>query len=111
MPVSLFPRSILEVWSEHQIFSPLGISIEPHVVLHYPLSMYFFVRNNAPEIGQALESGFNVAINNGRFDALFNKHHASFIKGAKLDKRTLIKIPNSFSPTVPSHEASLYLTF
>lgn len=107
----LFPRSILEVWNEKQAFPQYDISIEPHVLLHYPMAMFYFIRKDEPELSQALESGFKVAIDNGSFDALFNKHHASFIKRAKLEQRTLIEIPNPFFPPIPSNEESLYIHY
>jgi hypothetical protein len=106
----LFPRSILEIWGEEQTFSTLGISVEPNMVLHYPLTMFYFIRKNEPKLRQALESGFKIAVDNGSFDALFKKYHASYIKRAKLEQRTLIEIPNSLSPTIPSDEAALYIT-
>jgi hypothetical protein len=106
----LFPRSILEIWSEEQTFSTLGISVEPNIVLHYPLTMFYFIRKNEPKLRQALESGFKIALENGSFDVLFNEYHASFIKRAKIENRTLIKIPNSLSPSIPSNEAPLYIT-
>ncbi|WP_339718925.1 hypothetical protein [uncultured Paraglaciecola sp.] len=106
----LFPRSILEIWREEQTFSTLGISVEPNIILHYPLAMFYFIRKNEPELRQALENGFKVAIENGSFDALFNKYHEGFIKRAKLEQRTLIEIPNSFAPNIPSDETALYIT-
>lgn len=105
----LFPRSVLEIWNEEQIFSKRDIVIEPHVVLHYPMSLFYFVRKDHDELIQILENGFKVAINNGSFDALFEKHHADFIERAKLDKRTLIEIPNPFSPAISSQETPLYI--
>lgn len=106
----IFPRSVLEVWNEEQIFSQLDIVIDPHVVLHYPMALFYFVRKNDATLSQVLEKGFKVAIENGSFNALFKKHHNGFIKRANLDNRTLIEIPNPFSPPVPSNESNLYIT-
>ncbi|MEP1446220.1 MAG: transporter substrate-binding domain-containing protein [Paraglaciecola sp.] len=105
----LFPRSVLEVWNEAKTFSNRNIVIEPHVALHYPMSIFYFVRKDHDQLIQLLENGFKVAVDNGSFDALFEKHHTDLIKRAKLDKRTLIEIPNPFSAAISSQETPLYI--
>jgi len=41
-----FPRSISEIWGEADGHKAEQIVVDPHVILHYPAAIYFFVNKN-----------------------------------------------------------------
>jgi hypothetical protein len=100
--VDYFPRSIMEIWREQQTFASLNLSIEPHLVLHYPAAYYFFTNKENPELAEALSLGLSRAIADGSFDQLFMEYFGDYLHQAQLNKRRIIELVN------PDLDASLH---
>lgn len=67
-----FPRGLDEIWNEEKLFADKGLSIERHLMLHYPSPKYFFVHKDNKKLADRIERGLKIAIADGSFDALFN---------------------------------------
>jgi hypothetical protein len=67
-----FPRGLDEIWNEEKLFADKGLSIEAHLMLHYPSPKYFFVHKDNKILADRIERGLKIAIADGSFDALFN---------------------------------------
>jgi hypothetical protein len=67
-----FPRGLDEIWNEEKLFTGKGLSIEQHLMLHYPSPKYFFVNKSNKVLADRIERGLKIAIADGSFDTLFN---------------------------------------
>jgi hypothetical protein len=91
------PRGIGEIAGELHNYGPLGLSIEPHLALHYPMCTYFFVSRQNAELARRIEQGLHRALKDGAFEQLFRQFYGPSIQAAKLDKRQVFELDN---PTV-----------
>lgn len=94
----LFPRSMSEIWAELDTNRGDGFEVEPHVMLHYPAAVYFFVSPSNLKLRDALLTGLNRALDDGSFDALFQEYHADLIAKAHLRDRVVIELENPLLP-------------
>jgi len=107
--IDYFPRSVIEVWDELNGHRGEGFAVEPHLVLHYPAAMYFFVNRNRPELAAAIERGLNAALRDGSFDALFERHYGTALQRAELARRERVELNNPLlSSITPLNEARLW---
>lgn len=90
----LFPRSIIEIWREKQIFNQLDIQVEDHLALNYPAAYYFFVSPKHAALAEALEDGLTKAVDDGAFDSIFYDQFGEIIKRARLDQRLILHLNN-----------------
>lgn len=93
-----FPRAVTEIWSEQKLATKYALAIEQSMVLQYPSASYFFVKNEDESLALTIERGLNIAIEDGSFDALFNKFYGELIAKAKLHKRNVIRLVNPLLP-------------
>ncbi|MCC2606910.1 type 2 periplasmic-binding domain-containing protein [Planctobacterium marinum] len=108
----LFPRAIHEPWSEVSARTALNLSIEPRLLLIYPFAMYFFVAPDNQTLAQAIERGFNQAIEDGSYDQLFFAHPMikDAITLARLQERVVIRLENpNMSDQTPLEDERLWL--
>lgn len=104
-----FPRSVVEINNEHHAHQLYYISIDPHILIHYPTAFYFFVAPDNKKLARLLETGLERAIADGSFDRLFRHHHAATLKKLQLDKRKVIHLPNPLLPErTPLHRKALW---
>jgi hypothetical protein len=90
-----FPRGISEIWREDKLFNTLVV--EKDLILHYPAVMYFFVQSANIALAQRIELGLRRAKENGRFEAIFQRHGLfnSSIKKANLAQRIIFELENT----------------
>lgn len=93
-----FPRSILELVPEVESHRELGLIIEPNLVIHYPVGIYFFVNKHNKALHDAIETGLELAIKDGSFNKLFYKTYGADIERARLADRRIIQIDNPLLP-------------
>lgn len=93
-----FPRAVIEVENEYQAHRNSGISIDPHILIHYPTAFYFFVAPGNKTLAGVLESGLEHAIADGSFDRLFRQFHAGALRRLQLNKRVVIRLDNPLLP-------------
>lgn len=90
-----FPRSVIEVHSELAARDELPLIIEPNLLLKYPTAFYFFVNKEKVELANALQNGLTTMLNNGEFDAIFNRYFSGFLTDLKLDKRIVFELEST----------------
>lgn len=103
-----FPRSVIEIWDEERQHAHLGLEVEPHLALHYPVQTYFFVSKHNPALARRLERGLRLAIKDGSFDALFQQSNGDFIRRARLGSRTVFELHNPLY--APAKAGGLHLS-
>lgn len=97
--IDYFHRGLNEIWAEFEAHQKY-LKIADNVMLFYPLPVYFFVTKDKPELASQLETGLQLALADGSFQALFNKLFKHYVEKGKLDSRQLIILTN---PTLPSN--------
>ena len=96
--IDYFPRSVMEIWGEAEMSEELGLVVDKHIALYYPMAVYFFVNKDNDALYEAVSNGLETAIADGSFTQLFNQHFASALARAEFHKRTLFELPNPFLP-------------
>ena len=98
--IELFTRGSNEVLGEylaHREQFP-EIRIENSLLISYPMSFYFLVRND--DAGRALKerltTGLNRMLEDGSFDRNYEKLKETVLDGVKMRGRRIIRIPNNF---------------
>ena len=96
-----FPRGATEVNLEADLIRSQNLIVEPHLILHYPAALYFFVNKKNTELAQRLEKGWAIILKNGEFDALFlsTERVKSALEVLKEPNRKIIELEN---PSLPS---------
>jgi hypothetical protein len=96
--IDYFPRSINEIDEELRLHPAGNLAVEPHIALHYPAAMYYFVNKNNPALAKAIEQGLQRAMADGSFEQLFQTYHAALIRQANLPGRTVFHLNNPLLP-------------
>lgn len=91
----LMPLGIVEV---APIAKARGLATISSWAIAYPTAYYIFVSKNRPELAERLQYGFELALKDKSFDALFNKRIGSQLTAAGLDKRRMFYLPNPYLP-------------
>lgn len=87
-----FLRSVGEVGPE--LASHPGLSIEPSLLFLYPEPAYFFVRPGNTRLAARIELGLLRAMDDGRYDTLFQARFANRLAPLHLGTRTLFHLNN-----------------
>lgn len=82
-----FPRAVLEANAELQHMHIDDLTLDRHLVLHYPTALYFFFATEAATGGRGAPGAGTGAGADGSFDRLFQQHHADDLRRARLDQR------------------------
>ncbi len=64
-------RGANEIWSELDLHADLNLTQVPGILLRYPLPIYFFVHPKNEALAKRIETGLNMALEDGSFDELF----------------------------------------
>jgi hypothetical protein len=96
----IFPRSVLEAQKEFASFHDelLDLKIDEHLLFRYKFSQHFYVAKTAPRIAERLRIGLTKMIDEGSFDAAFDKHFGAALSALNLDRRVVIDLENPFLP-------------
>lgn len=101
-----FPRGVTEVIEEYQQRKQRmqNMVIEDTLLLYYPLPTYFWFPNTAIGKSQAqrVDEGMNLLLDNGEYEKIFQKYHASLITRLHLKDRKIFRIDNPFLPKTTS---------
>jgi len=95
-----FPRGVGEIWGEADNSAKLGLVVEQHLALHYPVNAYFFVSRRNFKLAKLIEQGLRTAIKDGSFDKLFDQYNGAAIKRAGLKDRTVFELKNPLQPEI-----------
>lgn len=93
-----FPRALPEIWKELEALDDPELAVEQHLVLRYPSAYYFFTATENELLAQQIESGLNIAIDDGSFDRVFFKHYGPVLIQASIDQRQIIELQNPYLP-------------
>lgn len=107
-----FPRGIHEILSEVSVQPDLDVVVEKNILLVYPYAMYFYVKKGNQALHDKLYRGFEMAIADGSYKALFFNNQ--LIKDAlykhNIKNRTVIRIDNpNMHPDTPFDRAEFWL--
>lgn len=90
-------RSIQEINHEVEHYGKLGLAIEKSLVIHYPQAIYFFVSNENRMLAKRIQSGLEMARDDGSLDALFfsiPNFREAWEQLQKLDRKVIeLKVP------------------
>lgn len=75
-----FPRGLYEIWDEQHIHNNKGLVIEESLMFYYNGPVYFFTSKQNKALAERIETGLNLAIADGSFDALFYSY-SGFSRG------------------------------
>ncbi|RME75941.1 MAG: ABC transporter substrate-binding protein [Planctomycetota bacterium] len=94
------PRGVTEVWEELRTHATLPIELEPHLLLHYPSAIYFFVAKDDTALAERLERGLRAALADGSFDALLRSHPATrpAFERTHFERRRILELTNPLLP-------------
>lgn len=107
-----FPRAIHEPWTEVEMHKNLKLAVEEKILLVYPFAMYFFVSRDNPTLGEAIQTGFRNAIDDGSYDDLLFGHPEvrKTLQKSNLRDRTVFRLPNpNMTKETPIDDKSLWL--
>ncbi|GAA5176126.1 transporter substrate-binding domain-containing protein [Niveibacterium umoris] len=109
----LFSRGVMEVGEELNRFGPAypNLAIEQNLMLHYPLTRYFFVSRTpaGKALANRINEGLERMLKDGSFDREFNAFKASFEATIHFKKRRLFRLESPFfSPETPLARKELW---
>lgn len=95
-----FPRAVSEPWREVEEEKARDLVVEPSLLIQYYAPAYFFVSKQNTKLAERLERGFEMAIQDGSFDQLFNTHWyiQDTLKLAKIPERKIFRLKNPLLP-------------
>lgn len=107
-----FPRSIIEIWDEQKAFGLQDLEIDKNLILYYPTAFYFFVNRNDRTLAKTIETGLNRAIENGKFEQLFQQTYGDILQRAHLKGRKRFILQNPLLPAAtPLARKELWIAF
>lgn len=108
-----FPRGAVEVLDEYEqrrtALPDLGI--EDHLVLYYPLPMYFWFprTDEGRRLAARAESGMRAMIGDGTYERIFDRYQRTKIERLHLASRTILRLSNrNLGPETPFEDARLW---
>ncbi|WP_339524278.1 substrate-binding periplasmic protein [Pseudomonas sp. EA_35y_Pfl2_R111] len=107
----LFPREAVVAWQEQARAAEIGLalSIDNHLLLHYPTAFYFFTSRNRTDLAADIERGLEAMIADGSFQRLFEQYHGDTLRQANLHKRRIIELHNpDLPPATPFSRQTLW---
>lgn len=69
-----------------------GLVVVPGIALYYPLDHYFHVTPQRPTLARAIERGFQRALADGSYAALFDRHYGEAMREIGLSERSIIHV-------------------
>ncbi|GGA65059.1 hypothetical protein GCM10011369_03090 [Neiella marina] len=107
-----FPRAIHEPLNEIAARPELNLAIEENLLLVYPMPMLLYTSKTNEQLYNALETGFETAIQDGSFADWFVSHPAieQVLSKIQLHHRTVLRLENPHLPAgTPVHRKELWL--
>lgn len=91
-----FARGVSEVNNDLHIENDPELTIEPNLVLAYPMPSYLFVGPDDQVTAHRLQLGMERAIRDGSFGVFLEQYYGDAVVNLNLDKRTIIVLDNPF---------------
>ncbi|WP_017462411.1 substrate-binding periplasmic protein [Dyella ginsengisoli] len=96
--IDYFPRAISEAQPELAQQNGRQLTIEKHLLLHYPSAQYFFVNPRNHALAEALTRGLERAIADGSMRRLFESTYGSLTRDLGLSGRVRLELANPDFP-------------
>ncbi len=91
-----FPRGVFEPWQEIETHQALSLTVDPHLLIQYPLAFLFYARAGNTELADHLYSILLEMVEDGTYQTMFLADPA--VKGAltkaNLDQRQVLRFTN-----------------
>jgi hypothetical protein len=110
----LFPRGVNEPFNELELRPSLDLVVDQNVMITYRIPYYLFITPGRPELAKDIESGLNMAISDGSFDAYFYNDETTkaVIKLVATVKRRIFALETpSLPPKTPLDDSKLWVNF
>nr|WP_298449482.1 hypothetical protein [uncultured Marinobacter sp.] len=91
-----FARGVSEVINDLQMENDPEMTVEPNLVLAYPMPSYLFVGPEDQVTAHRLQLGMERAIRDGSFGVFLDQYYGEAVATLNLDKRTIIVLDNPF---------------
>lgn len=91
-----FARGVSEVLNDLAVENDSELTIEPRLVLAYPMPSYLFVGPDDHLTAHRLQLGMERAIRDGSFGVFLQRYYGAAVAALNLDKRTMIVLDNPF---------------
>lgn len=107
-----FPRALHEPFIEVDAHKDLDLVVDKNIMLVYPHAMHFYVNKNNKRLYNLIYTGFEKAIEDGSFDALFFNHPMikDVLEKADLAHRTVFRVDNpALHPDTPTDRKEFWL--
>lgn len=87
-------RGVGELHAERQQpqLAGSGLVVVPGIALYYPLDHYFHVSPKRPALARSIERGFQRALADGSYAALFERHYGEAMREIGLGERSIIHV-------------------
>jgi len=69
-----------------------GLVVVPGIALYYPLDHYFHVSPQRPALARSIERGFQRALADGSYAALFERHYGEAMREIGLSERSIVHV-------------------
>ena len=96
--VQLFPRGIAELEDEYQVVRSVTTNtvLDPHLLIAYPFAGFFYVGPDQQALANAIQTGFERAINDGSYQKLLEEIIFTpwLKKNLRLEDRSIIVLSN-----------------
>lgn len=104
-----FPRSVIEVMSELNNDFSEDFRLKNGIIIQYPAAQYFFTNKSNVTLARLIEVGFERAINDGSFDALFYEHFGEVLNALNVKSAMIYRLSNPLLPVeTPVNDTSLW---
>lgn len=91
-----FARGVSEVANDLTLENDPGLTIEPGIVLAYPMPSYLFVGPGDQLTAHRLQLGMERAIQDGSFGVYLDRYYGAAAADLHLNRRTIIVLNNPF---------------
>lgn len=91
----LLPMGAVEA---EEVAEQYGLNLVSRWAMAYPTAFYFFTAPQQPMLAERLAHGFEVALRDGSFDALFARHVEPALTAMHVARRQIFRLPNPLLP-------------
>jgi len=87
-------RGVGELHAERQQpqLAGSGLVVVPGIALYYPLDHYFHVSPQRPALARSIQRGFQRALADGSYAALFERHYGEAMREIGLSERSIVHV-------------------
>lgn len=88
---------VMYTWRDQKTKFPF-LAVEPDILIYYDYPIYLHVSKKFPELAERVKTGLHKLQQNGEFDRLFRKHHATDLAQLNLRQRKVFCLTSPYLP-------------